>query len=111
MIKIDCLLELKILKKVSKTNLSNGERKMKALSKLKSQSAILPIFTIVLVGSLTAYSFENLSLLKESEINETVETKKVEIFLTEPQKITRGEEVVIKAEVKAFSQVKNLKIF
>lgn len=83
---------------------------MKALAKLKSQSAILPIFTIVLVGSLAAYSVENLSLLNDSEINETVETKKVEIFLTEPQKITRGEEVVIKAEVKALSDVKNLKI-
>ncbi|MGC8812679.1 MAG: hypothetical protein ACP5O8_03810 [Candidatus Aenigmatarchaeota archaeon] len=88
---------------------------MKALSKLKSQSAILPIFTIVLIGSLTAYSIENLSLMNNSEVipeeNQTVETKKVEIFLTEPQKITRGEQLALRAEVKANSEVKNLKIF
>ncbi|MEM5794192.1 MAG: hypothetical protein QXS48_01920 [Candidatus Aenigmatarchaeota archaeon] len=87
---------------------------MKALSKLKSQSAILPIFTVILVGSLTAYSVQNLSLLNSSEnpeIKETVETKKVEIFLTEPQKITRGEQTTIKAEVKALSQVRNLKVY
>jgi hypothetical protein len=83
---------------------------MKALSKLKSQSAILPIFTVFLVGSLTAYSIQNLSLLNDSRINQTVEAKKVEIILTEPQKITRGEKVLIKAEVKALSEVKNLKI-
>ena len=83
---------------------------MKALSKLKSQSAILPIFTVFLVGSLTVYSIQNLSLLNDSGINQSVETKKVEIILTEPQKITRGEQVLIKAEVKALSEVKNLKI-
>ncbi len=83
---------------------------MKALSKLKSQSAILPIFTVVLVGSLTAYSVQNLSLLDDSEINQSVEAKKVEIILTEPQKITRGEKVLLKAEVRALSEVKSLKI-
>ncbi|MCS7106438.1 MAG: hypothetical protein NZ942_03915 [Candidatus Aenigmarchaeota archaeon] len=86
---------------------------MKALSKLKSQSAILPIFTVILLSSLTAYSAQNLSFLNNSEngLNETVEVKKVEVLLTEPQVITRGEEVRIKAEVKALSQVKNLKIY